>query len=370
MSAQPQTLERLREGQGTGIAPRKPMLLDLLDNPRTKAGLAHVAGKAMNPDRILQLATTAVKNTPLLLQCHPKSVLGAVMASTALGLEFNTVLQHAFLIPYKKRAFVDGRWLDVYECQFQVGYRGFVVLAYRSPSVKDLRFNAIRRGDTFNHMEGSRSFLEYSKNLEERGELLGAFSHAHMGDGGESAVVLAKSDVLKIREKSETFRFLRDKLAEAKRGNNAKDIQKAQEKFDSTPWMQWDDPMWAKTALKQHTRLLPLNPGDQLATGALLDGAGDRDDAGTIIDLSAMSDPDVAKAVAEGEYAPTVAGDGNDDGELQEQQQQQSGSASEGAASAGAPPQSTAAAAPSEGARASRVKPRPAAGQTTSALVE
>lgn len=304
------SLNDLRRGAtGTAVAEaRKPhTLLDLLDNPRTKNGLQHVAGKTMSADRILQLATTAVKTTPQLLQCNPKSVLGAIMASTALRLEFNTKLQHAFLIPYKKRANVNGRWIDTFDCQFQVGYRGFVVLAYRSPSVKDLRFNAVRRGDRFEHMEGSETFLRFSKNMEgDRGELIGAFSHAHMANGGESAVVLTRADVFKIRMKSETYNYLASELDKAKREGNEKEIAKAQKKFEETPWMQWEEPMWSKSALKQHTRFLPLDPGDALAAGALLDGAGDRDADGSIIDLSAMSDPDVALAAAQGDTIPTV----------------------------------------------------------------
>lgn len=74
----------------TGAAPdqaRAPRsIFDLLDDKRTQAGLIAVAGKFLNPERMLRLCTNAVRKTPKLAQCEPASVLGAMMASAALGL--------------------------------------------------------------------------------------------------------------------------------------------------------------------------------------------------------------------------------------------------------------------------------------------
>ncbi len=266
-------------------------IFDLLDDKRTQAGLIAVAGKFLNPERMLRLCTNAVRKTPKLAQCEPASVLGAMMASAALGLEPNTVQQQAFLIPYKRRAFVDGRWSDVLECQFQIGYRGFVTLIYRSPLVARLTAGSVRVGDHFAHREGSKSFLEYEIGLDGRGALRAAFSHVEMREGrGESAVVLPADEVMKIRGRSETYRSAVRAIEQAE---NEKARQKAEAALAESPWILWEDEMATKSAIKRHAKLLPVASSDLLLAAAEIDSSGD---AGRL-DLRSFTDPDFARSV-------------------------------------------------------------------------
>lgn len=270
-------------------APRS--IFDLLDDKRTQAGLIAVAGKFLNPERMLRLCTNAVRKTPKLAQCEPASVLGAMMASAALGLEPNTVQQQAFLIPYKRRAFVDGRWTDVLECQFQIGYRGFVTLIYRSPLVARLTAGCVRAGDHFAHREGSKSFLEYEIGLDGRGALRAAFSYVEMREQrGESAVVLPSEEVMKIRGRSETYRSA---LRAIEQAQSDKDRAKAEAALAETPWILWEDEMATKTAIKRHAKLLPVASSDLLLAAAEIDSQGD---AGRL-DLRSFTDPDFARSV-------------------------------------------------------------------------
>ncbi len=115
----------LQELRGQRMATKSPpTIFDFLEHAEVKKGIAAVAGKYLTADRMLRLCVNAVKKTPRLAECDPKSVLGAMMTSAALGLEPNTVQQQAFLIPYKKRVKVGDNWIDTYDCQFQIGYRG------------------------------------------------------------------------------------------------------------------------------------------------------------------------------------------------------------------------------------------------------
>ena len=141
------------------VTRRDKTIFDYLDDPRVKAGLTAVAGKFLSPERLLRLCINAVKKSPLLLKCDSQTVLGAMMTTAALGLEPNTIQQQAFLIPYGNNRKVGTEWKKVYECQFQVGARGFVTLASRSPRVKSLQAEAIHEGDLFEHMMGSQTFL-------------------------------------------------------------------------------------------------------------------------------------------------------------------------------------------------------------------
>lgn len=69
----------------------------------------------------------AVKKTPKLLECDPKSLFGAILLSAELGLKPNTPEQFAFILPYGK------------EAQFQVGYKGLIEISYRSPKVRAIK---------------------------------------------------------------------------------------------------------------------------------------------------------------------------------------------------------------------------------------
>lgn len=268
--------------------PRKT-LFDMLQNPKFAKGLGAVASKYLTPERMLSLCINAVKKTPLLMECDPQSVMGAMMASASLGLEPNTPQQQAFLIPYKRRVKQGNEWVSVYDCQFQIGARGFVTLAYRSPEIKFMTAEAIHEGDLWENEVGSKSFLRYSKTLNDRGGLRGAFSYVRFTGGDEGACVLPLDEILKIRSKSETYRSLVDRVTKAE---NAKDRATAERNLAETPWSMWEDDMASKSAIKKHAKQLPLT-GTALALAADLDSAGDQG----IVDMTAFSDPDHVRAV-------------------------------------------------------------------------
>lgn len=283
----------------TGQVQQRPKtILDFLGDKRVADGIAAVAGRFLTPDRMLRLCVNAVKKTPKLMDCDPQTVLGAMMTSAALGLEPNTIQQQAFLIPYKKRAKVGQNWVDVYDCQFQVGARGFITLGYRSPHIRSMSSGAIHDRDLFEHMEGSQSFLKYAVQLRGgRGDLIGAFSHVVLESGREEACVLPLDELMKIRDKSETFRALVRNIETAE---NQKEREKAERNLAETPWVMWIDDMASKSAIKKHAKRLPIATGDALATAAELDNRGD---AGQM-DLRAMTDPDMVRAVMADEAEP------------------------------------------------------------------
>lgn len=282
-------------------------ILALLENPKVAKGMAAVAGKYLQPDKMLRLCINAVHKTPDLLKCDPKTVLGAMMASAALDLEPNTVQQQAFLIPYARNKKVGDEWVKVYDCQFQIGARGFRTLAYRSPLIKSLEAEAIRKGDHWKHRVGSQAFLEFEKALTDRGDLIGAFSYARLADGLEIACVLPLEEILKIRGRSETYRAL---VAGVEKAQSEKDRARAEAKLAETPWVMWLDDMAAKSATKKHAKQLPLDAAPQLAVAAGLD---DRADAGEL-NLGALTDPDLVREVRDGvTEAPAALTDDRDD---------------------------------------------------------
>lgn len=286
----------------TGQTAKSKTILDYLNEPRVASGIGAVAGKFLTADRMLRLCINAVKRTPKLAECDPQTVLGAMMMSAALGLEPNTVQQQAFLIPYKKRAQIGGKWVDVYECQFQIGARGFITLGYRSPHVQSMIAGAIHEHDHWKQMDGSQSFLEHSINLRGRGELIGSFSHVKLTSGREVACVLPLDEIWKIRDKSETYRAL---VRNVESASDAKEKRRAEEKLAETPWVMWLDDMASKSATKKHAKQLPIAANDALSVAASFD---DKSESG-IIDMAAMTDVDAVRDVVDNGAEPPALQD-------------------------------------------------------------
>ncbi len=278
---------------GDQKAPEKT-IFDLLDNPRFKSGIAAVAGKFITADRMLRLTVNAIKKTPRLMECSSQSLLGAVMTTAALGLEPNTLQQQAFLIPYKGRAQRGGKWVDVYDVQFQVGARGFITLADRA-GIRMVA-DAIHEEDLFENEIGSESFLRYRKFLRgDRGALIAAFSYARF-ETGETSTVLPLDELMKIRARSETYRAL---VAKVEGAQSDADRAKESRKLAETPWVMWTDDMAAKSAIKKHAKQLPIAAND-LQVAAELDNAADAN----VIDMAEMVDPDMVRAVVRDGMAP------------------------------------------------------------------
>ena len=67
----------------------------------------------ITPERFTRMVLSALSTNPKLAACTPKSFLGAMMRAAQLGLEPNTPLGQAYLIPYRNKG--------VDEVQFQIG---------------------------------------------------------------------------------------------------------------------------------------------------------------------------------------------------------------------------------------------------------
>ena len=92
-------------------------------------------------ERFQRVALTAFNSNPKLQTCDPMTFIAAMMQSAQLGLEPNTPLGQAYLIPYKVKG------MD--KVQFQIGYKGLLELAHRSGKIKTLYAHEVRKNDEF-----------------------------------------------------------------------------------------------------------------------------------------------------------------------------------------------------------------------------
>jgi recombination protein RecT len=91
---------------------------------------------------------TAVKKTPKLLNCSRSSLFASVLVAAELKLKFNTPEGHSYIIPYGQ------------DVQFQIGYKGWLEIAYRNPRVK-----SVYAGVVFND-EVEQGRFKYTRGLE------------------------------------------------------------------------------------------------------------------------------------------------------------------------------------------------------------
>lgn len=111
--------------------------------------LAMALPKTITADRMARIAMTAITRNPKLAACNTQSFFGALLTAAQLGIEVNTPLGQAYLIPYGT------------QCQFQMGYQGILDLAYRSQQYKRIKAVVVKEGDSFSYSYGLNPSLEH-----------------------------------------------------------------------------------------------------------------------------------------------------------------------------------------------------------------
>ena len=115
-----------------------------------------------------------------------------------LGLEPNTPLGQAYLIPYKNKGAM--------ECQFQIGYKGLIDLAYRNPQMQIIQAQAVYEHDYFEYELGLNPKLVHRPAMEDRGDIRLFYGLFKLTNGGFGFEVMSKSYMdAYAREYSKSF---------------------------------------------------------------------------------------------------------------------------------------------------------------------
>ena len=181
----------------------------------------------MTPERFTRIVLTALSSNPKLGQCTPNSFLGAMMQAAQLGVEPNTPLGQAYLIPYRNKGTL--------ECQFQLGYKGLIDLAYRSGAVQSIQAHEVHENDEFEYSYGLDGTIRHKPALKDRGPVIAYYGVWKTKDGGYGYEVMSVGDVISVR----------DQYSKA-----------ADSKF--SPWATNFDSMAKKTVLKRALKYAPL----------------------------------------------------------------------------------------------------------------
>lgn len=209
--------------------------------------------KHMDADRIARIALTAVRNTPKLLDCDQMSFIAALMQSAQLGVEPNTGLGQAYLIPYGGKV------------QFQLGYKGLIDLAVRSGQYKAIYAHEVYKNDEFHYAYGLHKDLVHVPASKPDGEAIGYYAVYHLQNGGYDFVYWTRERI----------------------DQHSKKFSQAVQKGWTSPWKTNYDAMAKKTVLKEVLKYAPKSIEMQKVVDADETIKTDvSDDMSTIIDVT------------------------------------------------------------------------------------
>ncbi len=202
-----------------------------------KDAIAAMLPKHLGVERLLKVAMIAATSTPALLECEVPSLVQAVANCALLGLEPNTPLGHAYLIPFNAKK--SGQWVK--NVQVVIGYKGLIDLARRSGHIVSIAAHEVCERDIFELEYGLDEKLRHVPNLTgDRGQIIGFYAVAHLKDGGHAFDYMPLSDVDKIRDASQGF-------------------QAAQKYSKDHPWISHFAEMGKKTMVRRLSKMLPLS---------------------------------------------------------------------------------------------------------------
>lgn len=165
--------------------------------------------------------------------------IGAMMTAAQLGLEPNTPLGQAYLIP-----FWNGKSKRM-ECQFQLGYKGMIDLAYRSGQISSIQAHVVRENDKFEYSYGLEPTLSHVPALADRGAPVSVYAVFKTKDGGFGFKVMSWEEVMQHG-------------------------QRFSKSYGSGPWQTNPEEMAKKTVLKAVLKYAPLS--SEFVKGSIADG--------------------------------------------------------------------------------------------------
>lgn len=193
----------------------------LVDN---REALIRAFPSTIDTDRLIRTVTGAIAREPKLQRCSWTSLVGAVIQSGLIGLEPNSPLEEAYLIPYNGKV------------QLQISYKGWCTLAVRSGYVATIKAEVVYEKDEFDFQEGTGAFLRHKRSLEaNRGAFVCAWARAVMTSGQEMFDIMSPSDIEKVKKCSQAA------------------------KFPDSIWDKWPDEQRKKTVIKRIRKTLPMS---------------------------------------------------------------------------------------------------------------
>lgn len=179
--------------------------------------------KHITPERMMRVALSAFSRNEKLQKCDPMSIISGIITSSQLGLEIDTPLGQAYLVPYGQQA------------QFIIGYKGLIDLAYRTGQYKMIGGYVVYENDEFEYELGLNQKLFHKPARSPQGDPIFYYAVYKTISGGEGFVVMSREQIQA----------------------HSKKYSAAVQKGWKSPWDTDFDSMALKTVLKQLLKYAP-----------------------------------------------------------------------------------------------------------------
>lgn len=191
--------------------------------------------------RFITAASLEIAASDKLQKCDKVSIFKSLLESARYGLEVGKLLGQAWLIPYNENKQTPQGWQKVLTCHFQLGYKGLIVLARRSQTIKTITAEIVYENDQFEVELGQNRHLTHKIDIrKERGAPIAYYCLVELENGGCQFVVMTKGD------------------AEKHRDNYSKAHQQ-KKKGDESTWDTNFDEMALKTCVIKNLKLCPIS---------------------------------------------------------------------------------------------------------------
>jgi len=177
----------------------------------------------MTPQRMIRLLFNSIQTTPELATCSLPSILQSLIQCAIVGLEPNTPLGLAWILPYRGKA------------QFILGYRGLLELCFRSKQGIYPMAYAVYEGDNFSFQYGTGKYLH----------------HTPKGNINDDTLTHVYA-IAKVRDDYEFLVMFRSEI------DYVRSLSPAA-KSEYSPWKNFYSQMAMKTVLKRFLKNLPLS---------------------------------------------------------------------------------------------------------------
>ena len=132
----------------------KDAIFDGFRNPKFLESTMALVPNKEEHERLLGSAKQAIARNPDLLKCDMASIYFAVAQCFEIKLSLSPQMGYAYLIPRKGR------------CGLELGYRGLLALARRSPFFVSLNADVVYEQDEFEYSNGTDPFLKHTRTFK------------------------------------------------------------------------------------------------------------------------------------------------------------------------------------------------------------
>ena len=222
----------------------KKGITSYLSNPQIQTYLQEVIGK--NKDKFITNLVSATNQNKELQKCTNVSLMSGAIAASTLNLNLNSSFGYAYLVPFKNNKLSKEKGQDIYEAQFQIGYKGFIQLALRTGEYQKINAIPVYRSqfNGWNALTEEISLNDFDDFGDD--EVVGYVAYFRLNNGFEKTIYWSLS---KMQKHADTYSqaFSLDVAEKIKQGEiPEKDMWRY-----SSYWYKDFDGMALKTMLRQ-----------------------------------------------------------------------------------------------------------------------